>query len=368
MRGEKHQPALHQGKHAFLQRKLCLNIQMRCGLVENEHPALGIKKRPCKRHALRLPARKLPALLTQKRVDPLGKLRHRIFQSRKLNSLVNVVFGRTRHVKRHVVAQRRIENVRVLRDKRDKLKPLGVIQRGNARAIDKNLARCGIREASKQSGQRCFTRPRHANNAHFASAFNAEIDLIQGEGIIAAMPKTDITELKGRAIIPAQRVVFVRFLRRVIRCALHGKRTTFPRFARLPLIACRTRRGSRGKRPAFPRFARHPHRISRLSDGKRVRRAGLGTCTRPADSNGRARRLPAFATYNIQNRGQTVTPIQAGMEIRGVAAHGGEIFRHHDKNRKRGLKAHTAVKKPESQHDCHRRQGKRAKQIQNQTA
>ena len=173
------------------------------------------------------------------------------------------------------------------------------------------------------------------------------------------MPKTDIAELKGRDVIPVQRVSFARFLRRVIRCALHGKRTTFPRFARLPLIASRTGRG---------KHARHPHRISRLSDGKRVRRAGLGTCTRPADSNGRARHLRAFAAYNIQDRSQTVASIQAGVEIRGVAAHGGEIFRHHDKNRKRRLKAHTAVKKPESQHDCHRRQGKRAKQIQNQTA
>src|SRR5262249_15879548 len=115
VRDNQRRAALAKFGQRFLDMALRFRIESRRGLVEQDDRAV-LDQRPSDGDALALTARKLPAVLADRRVVARGKTHNEIVSVRSLRRRDDVSLGSSKLAERNVVAHRAAEQVHDLAD------------------------------------------------------------------------------------------------------------------------------------------------------------------------------------------------------------------------------------------------------------
>ena len=163
--GEEHEAALHERQHALLQLQLGLDVEVGRGLVEHEHAPRTVEQRAGERDALPLPARQRAAALAHERAQALGQLGHEPLEPHGAHRALNLLVGGVGTVERDVLAQRGMEEVRILRDVDHLALPRGLAQIVQPPARRENRARARRQKAAEDVRERALARAARADDA-----------------------------------------------------------------------------------------------------------------------------------------------------------------------------------------------------------
>ena len=78
--------------------------------------------------------------------------------------------------------------------------------------------------------------------------------------------------------------------------------------------------------------------------------------------------LVRLCVDELQERGELVAPVQARVEVGGVAAHDGEVLRHDHEDGERRHEPNTACHEAKAEHDGDGREREHAEQVEHEAA
>ena len=166
------------GVESGLHLGLRLEVEVRRGLVEDEHPGAG-QERPGQRDELALPRRQRHAALVHQRVDALGEPLDELGQADAVDRLHDLVVGGARPGEGDVVAHGAHEEERLLGD--DAELPAQRVDGDVAQvvAVDRDLAARRVVEAGDELGDGRLARAGRPDQGDGLARCDVQVDVAQ---------------------------------------------------------------------------------------------------------------------------------------------------------------------------------------------
>ena len=155
-------------------------VERRRRLVEDEDPGV-LQQHPGDRDPLLLAARELVAALADDRLVARGQLQDALVDRRRAGRRLQLRLGRLRPGVAQVVADRGVEEVRLLGDDADRAPEGRQRDPPDVDAVDLDGAAVDVVEARHEVGRRRLARARRADERDELARLGLEVDLLEGE-------------------------------------------------------------------------------------------------------------------------------------------------------------------------------------------
>ena len=207
MRDDEGGTPLHQPVERPLDLRFGIHVQRTGRFVENQYARIA-QQRAGDRDALLLTAGETRAVFAHLRVQPLRQRidqRHQVGVAHRVHQLELRRVGSVTDI----VADRAVEEQRLLRDHRDKGAVAAQIQLVHIASVQQQPARRRPDEADHQMGDRGFPRPRRPHQRDGFAGGHMQADILQRMRLAARILEADVVEYKITGHRGHLRLVFV---------------------------------------------------------------------------------------------------------------------------------------------------------------
>ena len=176
-----------------------LGVEVGGRLVEDEHRRVR-EQRPGDDEALTLTAGELRSLLAHERVEPVGERRDPVGEPRTPKRVVELVVGRVRAREAEVLADRRVEDVRLLPGERERAPDVLLAQLARRRGppiVD--AARLGIEEAQEEVRDGRLPRAARPDERDPPARLEPQVDAVQSARLVRRVASGHALERDGDA-------------------------------------------------------------------------------------------------------------------------------------------------------------------------